>query len=1217
MRESETPTRSAGPSQFDNWLSEIKQIGGSDPLSHFKDNSYGQINLEKAHPGGLAQFVTGRPALLSNLVRDPLSFSRALSAAKRIKAKQQALLEQFGLETLYMASGLVDLTADGKEFRMPVLLWPVNLVRKHDDFELSLSRKAIVNPALAPALNRAYGVKLNNDDLLAHVQVGSDPIPIRVLDHIASITDSVGSPELRRILVISNFSSAATDLASDFRKVDSQVLNLLAGTISPSSQNAESAIADPIAVTDSDLTQTKIVSRALAGASLAVETLPGCGYTQTVVLLISALTYQGKSVLVLAPRRQTLNELADRMSQIGLAGLGIRSSASWIDMIGAISRNEKATAANYQSLATLRDSAREQVANYFAAFEKVDGELGVSIEDALEQLARLAASQKPPLNEARIDPDQLGRHRDLTFALTLLRQAQELGEFAIGPEDSSWFRAHFDNPQDIKARIALAKALHETSFESLSDQLAEFTKAVEFVPAKTVSDWVSYLELFVGIRDTLDKFKPEVFDRPLTELILATAPRKDKSVMSGANRRRLKKLAKEYLRPGMHVADMHIALKGIQAQRDAWGRFCLVSKPPQVPLGIRDAQAAVTSFVTELEVLQQHLDKDAVSSDLTLEPLPKLRQILKSLAEDTGILDNYEERAMTQARLDEAGLGALSIELATLHTKKDDLQSELELAWWKSALETLLQRSGGQLTGDHEQVVKNELRFAQAETDLIKEGAKAVSYELSSRWKQALQKFPTEAQTLKELLKLKRAVLSEVSTLAPNIYQALAPVVMCSPYEVPSILAKSDKFDVALVLDGAGSSIAENYSGLSRVNQLVVFGDDAIAAATGFSLECLPDTEAEGVLPESIFSAAKKVLPVEVLRRSYRSHGQVLGEYINSEFYNDRMILEPTADSYFGRRNTSVEKVSKANSANPESPDMEVEQTLELIFNHALWSPQDSLLVATASAKHAERLDQALQIAMRDKAHLAEFFEGHGREKFEITTIQDLAHRIADRVIFSVGFGKDSQGVVPKNLGLISHPQGNRYLANCLVSARKHITVVSALEAKDLADPAIVGCDALRELLTEMSKPSQIVVDAEVNPMISDLAIRLTKLGVTTRTNFSPRLKLVASVGEKVAVIEPDWGILGYNLSERHRLRPMMLAAMGWLYIRVPSFELFSNPEAVAQRIAIELGIEISKKPQALFELEPRAFEDTSSAWGDPEDSNDFRLRQDKPPHWG
>ena len=72
MSESQIPDLAIAGDSFDLWLSEIKQIGCSDPLSHFRDNSYGQINLERAHPGGLAQFVTGRPALLSNLVRDPL-----------------------------------------------------------------------------------------------------------------------------------------------------------------------------------------------------------------------------------------------------------------------------------------------------------------------------------------------------------------------------------------------------------------------------------------------------------------------------------------------------------------------------------------------------------------------------------------------------------------------------------------------------------------------------------------------------------------------------------------------------------------------------------------------------------------------------------------------------------------------------------------------------------------------------------------------------------------------------------------------------------------------------------------------------------------------------------------------------------------------------------------------------------------------------------------
>ena len=472
----------------EQWFLEINQIGGTDPLSHFRDNSYGQVNLEKAHPGGLAQFVTGRPTLLSNLIRDSLSFSRAYSAANRIKRKQDSLSEQFGIESLYLASGLVDFGADGHELRMPILLWPVNLLTKQDDFELSLSRKAIVNPALAPALLKHYGAKLNAEDLLSMVQVGSDPIPVRVLDHIAALTDESANLEFSRVLAIGNFSSAASDLASDFQQGSHPVTDLFLTELDSNADSFEPGIADPIAVTDSDSTQTRIVSRALAGTSFAIETLPGCGYTQTVVLLVSALTHQGKRVLVVAPRRQTLDELANRFAQVGLPGLGIRSSATWLDMISAISRNEKAQPVNYTELASRRDSTREEVANYFADFEKVDGELGVSIEQTLEELARLSGSPKAPVNEARIDADQLGRHRDLTFAGTLLRQAQELGLFEVGPNDSAWFMAKFENPLDVPSKLQLAKSLYENSFQSLSNQLAQFTDAVEFKPAITVND---------------------------------------------------------------------------------------------------------------------------------------------------------------------------------------------------------------------------------------------------------------------------------------------------------------------------------------------------------------------------------------------------------------------------------------------------------------------------------------------------------------------------------------------------------------------------------------------------------------------------------------------------------------------------------------------------------------------------------------------------------
>jgi hypothetical protein len=606
-----------------------------------------------------------------------------------------------------------------------------------------------------------------------------------------------------------------------------------------------------------------------------------------------------------------------------------------------------------------------------------------------------------------------------------------------------------------------------------------------------------------------------------------------------------------------------------------------------------------------------------MSEPLISQPLTELTKTLRSLSEDTKILDNYDERAMTIQRLEEAGLGPLAVELANLHTSKEDLQAELELSWWKSALETLLERSGRSLANDSNEIVEIEKRFAAAEKELIAAGSKTVAYGLSGKWKQALENHPSEAQTLKELLKLKRAVLSEVSQLAPNIYQALVPVVLASPYEVPRVLAKGEKFDVTLVLDGAGSSIAENHAGLVRSNQVVVFGDDVIAAATGFDIECRPQEDEQTNLPESIFTSARRSLPLEVLRRSYRTAGQALGDYINREFYLDRIIFEPTVTSYFGRSNVKLEHFVAVNSDQPESLDQEVEIVIREVLSHAKSTPQDSLLVATPSAKHAQRLEAALRSARKNRAELDPFFERHGREKFEITTIQELAHRVADRIIFSLGFGKDQNGQAPRLLGQISQRHGKRYLANLLVSARRQITIVSALGHQDLVSKAHDGLEMLDDLMQELEKVAPLKVDTELNPMIADLAIRLTKLGVTTRTNFSPRIKLVASVGDKAAIVEPDWGILGYNLSERYRLRPALLEAMGWMYLRVPSFELFADPEQVARSIAMSLGIEVTKKPQPLFDLSEPAFEDTASAWGDETDSNDKRLYEDKPPHWG
>jgi hypothetical protein len=155
----------------------------------------------------------------------------------------------------------------------------------------------------------------------------------------------------------------------------------------------------------------------------------------------------------------------------------------------------------------------------------------------------------------------------------------------------------------------------------------------------------------------------------------------------------------------------------------------------------------------------------------------------------------------------------------------------------------------------------------------------------------------------------------------------------------------------------------------------------------------------------------------------------------------------------------------------------------------------------------------------------------------------------------------------------------------------------------------------LKTLLASAEDGGHTPGDHDADAMLADLALRLKRLGARVDATFAERLSLVAAYGGKDAVIVPDWALRGESLSEKLRLRSTLLQAMGWKYIRVHSFELFSDPQAVAIRIAETLGMQISQRPQRLFDSE-RAYEDTDMAWGDRPTGNDDRLRGDVPPHY-
>lgn len=1192
-----------------NWARELAGLGGKNPLTHFEPSSFGQVDLGKSHPGGLAQLVTARSTKMTNLVRDGIAQGRALSAARRIKSHANKLESNFGLESIFIAAGLLRVVSDGRA--LPILLWPTKLIQKSEDFELRISQVPIFNPACTAFLRERRG-DFKEEQLLNLIQEQSDLMPLPILEFVSNLIPSMDY-EVEKSVVLGNFLPDLLFLRQQSMGESSPLIESLLNE--DKKEFLPLTLGPTLLLANADSTQQEVISHALQGESFVVETLPGCGYLQTVINLLANFSMNQKRVLVVAPRKQTLDELVERAAALQIPGLGIRVDDVWNDMVAAISRNEKVRPLGLEEAKQKLIASQKGVAEYFAALESTSNPVAISLLQAMTELAALAVLPNAPTNQARIPAHLLSQSRAEVMAL--LSQAHEAGVFKYGPQHTQWFGAHFDTAEEIAQAVRVAKELAEGLLEQTELQINDYLAGLNFTVSQSVEDWAVRLRILLGIRATLDKFQPSIFDLPLHDLIAATAPRKERSAMSGSQRRRFKKLAKQYLRPGASVPDLHEALKAAQLQKDGWESLHLTAAPPTVPLGLNEVQQAFEELLGKLELLQRHLDPSPDLELLTRNSFQQLASRVSSLAFDVEYLQHYLERQPIIRQLDQQGLGPLRSEVCKLTPSLDQLELEYDLAWWQSAFEAIVSADPRILQYDQAQIAALENEFEQAAGNVVAEGVNTVCDSLAQSWKTAVQKHPAQSDALRAQLRARKISAISARREAPELWRTIAKNVLVSPFAVHQ-LAPSDNFDVVLLLDAASIGMSESIPAISRAAQLVAFGDPVIASAQDFETVAKVSSMEAEVSRTSAYEFLADLLPVATISQSYRTQGQVLGNFLNQNFYAGRIELEPNAGQLFGSHNYELIEITTNNRATStiegatESLDSEVAKTVELVMHHARWSPELSLMVVTASKAHAERIQNGVQQALLGDHDLAEYFDAHGREAFEVTTMLDLTHRLADRVIFSVGFGRTPEGQVSGNLGFFNSPNASRMLANLIISARQRFTVVSCYNESDFTGKLSDN----QQLLAQLIKPTFLsdLESGRPDPLLRDLALRLEKLGISVRLNFANRIGLAASLGKNAAVVDPDWGLKGDSWDEKLRLRPGLLRAMGWKYVRVHALEIFANPQDVANRVAKVLGLDLEKKPEPLFE---RAFEDTARAWGDPDDSNDDRLRNERPPHWG
>ncbi|HSU48812.1 MAG TPA: DUF4011 domain-containing protein [Arthrobacter sp.] len=1223
-----------GSEELRKWLSGLKPVTGADTMLRFTKTPEGSIDLTSAHPSGLAQLMAGRRTRLSTLIRDRQQYVVAARASRNIRSKIFELANDRGIDAGYLSAGTVVWTSavGGKPQRVsaPVMLTAISLTVRpgEDDFELQLTEQAHINPALVRHLKNIHGIvfDVNAVTRLAYSTARFDPQP--VLDRLATLIRPIHGAETQHNLLVSTFADLSGNLddpwINDSHPIVSALATAAGGEVvdverpDPSRfPHLDNRHPEDELLLDADTDQQYVVDAARAGDSLVVSSPPGTGQTQTAINTIGALVDAGKTVLVVGDRRASLNEVSGHLELLGLESILFQLSGNVTaqqlkgQLVRAIVRNEKSLEPQLGNLHNTLIEHRHALMDHVASLHNVRERWGCSPYQAMQSLAELTSIHPAPATTVRLKRSVLDSIRDREELAGRLRRAAELGSFSKSSTTSPWHGARLLTRKETEEAQDLVRSVAK-SLPVLRDRMDAVAEHAEIRLGESFAEWGDQLDLLVAVRGSLDKFTPDIFDRPVTDLISATAPsawRRERGIeMTSMQRSRLRRVAKEYVRPGVHIADLHSSLVLVQEQRALWAGYATTQRHPAVPSGLAEMNAMYRSLDRELAQLGDALRHTEDGGSLSTVPYAQLMGRLERLVADTDTLKTLPERTLLIENMREHGLGELLADLAEREVPEGSVAAELELAWWQSALEAMISGDDYLAMSDGDALRQLEAEYRLADNAHVASGAARLRWDLAERWRTAIAAQPRQADLLRSLLKDGRVSLPALTAQAPDLIGTLVPVWSVSPYLMTGLLPAEQHFDAVVILDAEATSLQAVLPSIARARQVIAFGDSSIATPRTFTVgvERLAPGESAHHRVESAFTALAGVLPVWRLNMVYRAVDEDLVLQLSKNFYDGGLRRLPEGQSATGLdRSLLVEYLPdgtglpSADHEGVESVVAEVNRVVELVFEHARLRPRTSLAVVTASLRHAARIGESIRLQLSNQPGLAGFF-GAGPESFRVVDLERAQGLVRDHVIFSPGFGRTPHGRALHNFGPLSAEGGREKFALAMTRARRSLHVLTCFRPEDLDHTRLThGAVDLYTLLdreiagnTDLGTPASRAAASEqalgADPLVADLGDRLRARGARVWHQYDGAIDVVAAadplntMGQddmdlpRPVAIESD-GTAQYRIMsvrERSRLRPQLLERLGWRYMPLWTIEVFTDPSSCADRIAGYLGLE-------------------------------------------
>lgn len=1225
------------------WTQQMDAYTGPDTLLDFNQVDNVCIDLTEANSSGQAQLLMQRPTRLSTMIhQNTPAYDRAVRSARALRTKIHELSVGHGLDAAYLAAGtaswLADPVADGlRRFIAPVLLAPVTVKLRpdHKDFELHIVGPAHLNPALVRRLREDHGVELATAEMsrLAYGTRKLDPAP--VLETLRQLAVEVPGMHVEHQLVVSTFADlherpadehvvARTRLVEDLARLKNSEVGKL--PVVHALTNDAPALdqrdpADELLLTDLDANQQEVVDLAEQGKSFVVGTPVGTAAVDTVVSTVGALVHRGRSVLVLGESRTTLAAFNRAWNRTGLDSLvlPLGSHLSPDDvaerLVRAVARNERTQEPHTEPIREALQRTREQLRVHEESLHTRRPRWQASPYEAMQALAELTARDPGPQTTVRFRRSVLDAVSHRGEVRRQLQRAAALGAFDPATLAGPWHGARLVNDDEARQAHDLAKSLL-LELTTLSTAMRHVLGVSGLRVGSTIAEWEQQLELVIDVGNSLRHLTPDIYDRPVTDLIAATASaswRRDHEIeLSGLQRSRLRKAAKEYIRPGVHLSDLHAALVKVQSERDRWRQWATTLEQPAVSDRAEETLRTHRRFREDLEGLAIALEGSVTAARLETATVDELQVILDELINDEAHLSTLPERTVLLEDLRARGLGEFLADLESRGVPAEQVDDELELAWWQSVLEAMISGDDFVAMPDGSQLRRTESAFRRADSAHIAAAPARLEHELATRWARDAKRFPREARTLRDMLRSGRARTEELDRVQ-RLTPSLVPVWTASPLVLTATLGDEQAVDAVVILDAESTPLAATLPAVVKAEQVIAFGDPHAGGPQPFTVAprvSARDTPQPVTEVDSAFETLSRVVDSRSLTSVRRPMDPRLFSYLNEAFYDGALTRVPYASELMGATTgLSAEYVVDgvgvltAGSEGVQAPAAEVQRTVDLVFAHAARHPERSLAVVTASAMHAARVAQAVQRRLRESGESAEFF-APGHESFRVVELHRAAGIERDTVIFSLGFGRTTSGRSTPQLGSLSERDGRQAFVRGMTRSRRHTHIVTSIHPKDtelrrLQHGAKDMYHMLEVLFGEETTSERAPAPVDdpgdaTDALVADLARRLRAAGATVHTGYAHAVDMAAhadaeslSAGAVLhrgdddapvripVALQSDGSDRSRALSvrERFRLIPQHLERAGWNYVSLWSVEVFTDPQTVAGLVQRYLGL--------------------------------------------